>query len=104
MQAALHEIGHVMGLNDYNTPPSPGPSTSVMIPFSGVNDQGNTSPKTGPTPCDKQQAATVTATIANAASGGGGGGSGGGGGLGCLNPLENCGSGGDKPAVQPRQK
>jgi hypothetical protein len=81
LQAALHEIAHVQGIGDYNpesSAPPPGPNTSVVIPFLGVNDINNTYQKTGPTPCDVQQAKTSSAAIAAAAaasrSGGGGGG------------------------------
>lgn len=77
MQAALHEIGHLMGLDHYTNPPSPSPTASVMLPSIGVNDQGNTYPKTGPTDCDIQQATRVTNSIADAVGGGGGGGVGG---------------------------
>jgi hypothetical protein len=81
LQAALHEIAHLQGIGDYNpesSAPPPGPNTSVVIPFLGVNDINNTYQKTGPTPCDVQQAKTSSAAIAAAAaasrSGGGGGG------------------------------
>lgn len=45
LEAALHEIGHLQGIGDYNPPtsaPAPGPDTSVVTPFIGINDIGNT--------------------------------------------------------------
>ena len=82
LQAALHELGHVNGIGDYNLPesaPPPGPASSVVGPFRGVNDEGDKSQKTTPTDCDKQQAATSSSRI-NATGGGGGKGGGDGGG------------------------
>ncbi len=84
LQMALHEIGHLMGIDEYpvaSVPPF-GPDTSVMVPSSGVNDQGNAYPKTGPTNCDQQQATTTSSSIAAAAGSGSSGGSSGGGGVG----------------------
>jgi|GEM_PF-2556371 len=86
LQVALHEIAHLMGIDDYppGTDPGPGPSTSVVTAVSGVNDQGNLYQKSGPTECDRQQALSSTSTFAASAnssnSGGGGGGRGGEGG------------------------
>lgn len=87
---AAHEIGHLMGIGDYplnQIPPTSTPSTSVVLPTSGVNDIHDVNQKTGPTQCDIAQAAKVSRNIsANAANGGTGSGgpplSGGGGGSG----------------------
>jgi hypothetical protein len=103
VQTTLHEAGHLQGIGDYlwsswvyagtqwpTSIPLPGPNTSVMIPFWGVNDINNTSPKTGPTTCDTAQATTTSQQVgvpptpptppapsSPPTSGGGGGGGGG---------------------------
>lgn len=86
LQVGLHEISHLMGINDYppGTDPGPGPSTSGVTSVLGVNDQENHYQKSGPTDCDRQQASSSTSTFAAAAnsSNNGGGGGGGGGGRG----------------------
>lgn len=83
LEAALHEIGHLQGIGDYDPPtsaPAPGPDTSVVTPFIGINDIGNTYQKTAPTLCDVQQATSSSAAIAPKTSppspGGGTGGGG----------------------------
>jgi hypothetical protein len=78
LDSALHEIGHLQGIGDYNPPssaPPPSPTSSVVSPFIGVNDQGNAYHKTSPTGCDEAQAAASSKAIAlNSLNGGGGGG------------------------------
>ena len=65
LEVALHEIGHLMGIDDYpaGSAPPPGPDSSVMIPANGINDNQNNFQKTGPTSCDAAQAATATNAI-----------------------------------------
>lgn len=65
LATALHEIGHLMGIGDYadGTSPPPGPDRSVVAPTIGVNDNGDPYPKSAPTPCDQQQAATASNQI-----------------------------------------
>ncbi len=65
LEVALHEIGHLMGIDDYpaGSAPPPGPDSSVMIPADGINDNQNNFQKTGPTSCDAAQAATATNAI-----------------------------------------
>lgn len=55
-QVMLHEIGHLMGIDDYaqgSSIPPPSPNRSVVAPTLGTNDQGDTAQKSAPTDCDK---------------------------------------------------
>ena len=94
-EAALHEIGHVFGIGDYaaGTAPAPGTDTSVITPFIGVNDVGNTYQKSGPTPCDIAQAAAIAQSVTQGSSGGGGGGEKGGHTVPVDSPPDNGGGG-----------
>lgn len=73
----LHEIGHLMGIDDYNATvhdPGSGPGASVMIngPYN-TNDQANPYPQTAPSNCDILQAARTSAAFGGGGSGSGGG-------------------------------
>ena len=75
-QSGLHEIGHLVGLGDYEKGKEPPPGTSVMNSFYGVNDTGVSPPLDKPKGCDVTTATSDSASVSGSGGGSGGGRSG----------------------------